>query len=224
MKNKYIKGTHLSERKFKAIMKLFAAENQASQISLLTNTNRNTINRILNKTRNRIKELAEKESIFSKGEVEIDESYFGARRIKGKRGRGAYGKIKVFGLKKRDGNVYTQIVNNCSVNELYPIIAEKVTTDNTIYSDEFRTYDGLVNFGYKKHYRVKHSKDNFANGKAHINGIENFWGIAKVRLSKFRGMSKKTFYLHLKETEFRFNHRNANLYMLLLREFRTLPL
>ena len=78
--------------------------------------------------------------------------------------------------------------------------------------------------GYKKHYRVKHSNDIFSNGKAHINGIENFWGIAKNRLSKFRGIRKDKFYLHLKETEFRFNHRKEDLYHLLLEEFRKNPL
>ena len=53
----------------------------------------------------------------------------------------------------------------------------------------------------------------------HINGIENFWGLAKVRLFKFRGMNKKIFYLHLKECEFRFNHRKENLYQLLLKNY-----
>ena len=53
--------------------------------------------------------------------------------------------------------------------------------------------------------------------KNHINGIENFWGIAKVRFSKFRGMNKDTFYLHLKESEFRFNHGQENLYKLILK-------
>ena len=42
------------------------------------------------------------------GEIEVDESYFGGRR-KGKRGRGAGGKIPVFGLLKRGGKVYTKI-------------------------------------------------------------------------------------------------------------------
>jgi transposase len=55
--------------------------------------------------------------------------------------------------------------------------------------------------GYKRHYRVKHSDNVFANGKAHINGIESFWGVAKTRLAKFRGLRKDKFYLHLKETE-----------------------
>ena len=58
----------------------------------------------------------------------------------------------------------------------------------------------------------------------HINGIENFWGLAKVRLSKFRGMNKDTFYLHLKECEFRFNYRNDDLYRVLLKMIRNTPL
>ncbi|GHS91376.1 hypothetical protein FACS1894139_19060 [Planctomycetales bacterium] len=88
--------------------------------------------------------------------------------------------------------------------------------DSVIYSDEWKAYDGLVNDGYKKHYRVKHCDDVFANGKAHVNDIENFRGISKMRLTKFRGLRPHKFYLHLKETEFRFNHRHENLYQLLL--------
>ena len=40
--------------------------------------------------------------------------------------------------------------------------------------------------------------------------LENFWGLCKVRLAKFRGISRKTFYLHLKECEFRYNNRKEN--------------
>ena len=148
--------------------------------------------------RERIAYLSEQESCFTKGSIEIDESFFGARRVRGKRGRGAGGKTIEFGMKKRGGNVYTQIVENCSTKSLLPIIRNKISQESVIYSDEWRAYDGLVNFGYKKHYRVSHSNDVFANGKAHVNGIENFWGIAKSRLLKFRGINKKTFYLHLK--------------------------
>jgi transposase len=167
---------------------------------------------------------AEEESCFSSGEIEIDESYFGAKRVRGKRGRGAGGKTKVFGMKKRGDRVYTQIVNNCSAAELVPIIKRLAPSDSTIYSDEWKTYDGLVNAGYKKHYHVKHSDDVFANGRAHVNGIENFWGVAKSRLSKARGVKSSKFNLHLKETEWRFNHRYENIYNLLLNRLRKSPL
>ena len=179
---------------------------------------------MLKSIRLRIVEFCEAESIFEAGEVEIDESYFGARRIRGKRGRGARGKTIVFGLIKRQGKVYTQVVKNCSAKELIPIIEDRVHKNSTVYTDTFRTYDGLVNFGYKKHYRIKHSENEFAKGRNHVNGIENFWGITKTRLLKFRGMHKNTFYLHLKETEFRFNYRKENLYKILLEICRKNPL
>lgn len=98
---------------------------------------------------------------------------------------------------KRGDKVYTQIVKNCYARELLPIIKGKADTDAVIYSDGFKTYDGLVNYGYKKHYRVKHGENEFADGNNHINGIENFWGLCKVRLAKFRGVHKHTFYLHI---------------------------
>ena len=63
-----------------------------------------------------------------------------------------------------------------------------------------------VDLGYKKHFRVHHGKNEFARGRAHINGIESFWGYAKTRLSKYRGINKNAFYFHLKESEFRFNY------------------
>ena len=151
----------------------------------------------------------------------MDESYFGARRIRGKRGRGAKGKTIVFGLKKRKGKVYTQIIKNCSKNEILLLINTKIDKGTIIFTDGFKTYDSLVDLGYKKHYRVHHGNNEFSKKagkiKNHINGIENFWGIAKVRLYKFRGMDKRTFYLHLKECEFRFNRRQDNLYKLLLK-------
>ena len=143
------------------------------------------------------------------GEIEVDESYFGARRVRGKRGRGAGKKTPVFGMLKRNGCVYTQVVKHCSAKELLPIIRDFADAPNTtIYSDSFKAYDGLVDFGAKAHYRVKHSANEFANGRNHINGIENFWGFAKFRLAKFRGIKKENFIFHLKETEFRYNTKN----------------
>ncbi len=228
MKNRYFVRSRISEAKFREIIKLFASDLTTQQISELTKLNRKTIGNILKKVRSKIVEQCEQESLFDSGEIELDESYFGARRVRGLRGRGARGKTIVFGLKKRNGKVYTQIIKNCSKNEILPLIRAKISKESTVYTDGFRTYDGLVDMGYKKHYRVHHGKNEFskAEGKVknHINGIENFWGLAKVRLSKFRGMHKNTFYLHLKECEFRFNHRNEDLYRLILSMLRRNPL
>ena len=208
--------TRISRAKFRQILKLFALDLTALQIARICNLNRNTVNRYLTLIRRLIALYCESESPFT-GEIELDESYFGAKRVRGKRGRGAYGKTIVFGVYKRNGSVYTEIVPNCSRKTLYAIIKGRVDTASVIHTDGFRTYDGIVDLGYKKHYRINHSADEFAQGTNHINGIEGFRGIAKVRLVKFRGLSKNTFYLHLKECEFRFNYRNQDLYKVLLK-------
>jgi len=101
-----------------------------------------------------------------------------------------------------------------------PIIKGKADPSSVIYTDGSKTYDGLANFGYKKHYRINHDDDKFSDGGNHINGIENFCGLCKVRLSKFRGIHKHKLYLHIKECEFRYNFRNQNLFVYLQKNIR----
>ncbi|OHC12866.1 MAG: transposase [Planctomycetes bacterium RIFOXYB12_FULL_42_10] len=219
MKNKYANRSKISESKIRQLLKHFALDLDAQRIAVLCNLNRNTVNRYLNMIRIRIAEFCEQNSPF-RGEIEVDESYFGARRQKGKRGRGAYGKTPVFGILQRGGEVYTEIVPNCAKATLQAIIRGKVSPESIIHSDQWRGYNGLVDIGYEKHYRVKHGDDEFVNNKSHINGIESFWSYSKRRLQKFHGVPQNTFYLHLKECEFRFNHRNENIYAILLKMIR----
>ena len=223
MKNKYIKRSKISEAKFREIIRYFSLDLEAQTIAILTRLNRNTINRYFNLIRRRIAEFCERQSPFN-GEVEVDESYFGGKRIKGKRGRGAGNKTPVFGILQRGGKVYTEIVPNCAKRTLQAIIRGRVKPDTVIHSDYWRGYNGLVDIGYKKHYRVHHGSNEFANRKSHINGIEAFWSFAKRRLMKFHGISESTFYLHLKECEFRFNYRKQNIYDILLKMIKENPL
>jgi len=124
---------------------------------------------------------------------------------------------------KRRGFVYTQIVPDCTKTTLQGIIRGKVDLESVIHSDGLRSYHGLVDLGYQKHYRIDHGEGEFAKGTNHINGIESFWGFAKTRLVKFHGIAKTTFNLHLKECEFRFNHRR-DMYEVLLKILRKNPL
>ena len=84
----------------------------------------------------------------------MDESYFGPRRVKGKRGRGAGDKTIVFGLYKRNGKVYTEIVPGAADHTLQRIIRGHANIDSVIHSEGWRGYDGLVYLGYEKHFRV----------------------------------------------------------------------
>ena len=222
MQNKYIKRSHISEKKFKEILKYFCCDETSNKTAIYTNISRNTVNKIFDKIRKRIFSLSANLTKDS-GEFELDESYFGAKRVRGKRGRGAAGKTPVFGLLKRDGKVYVEIVKNCTREQLLPIIQGKILEGSTINTDGWKAYDGLVLNGYT-HHRVFHSKNEFARGKNHVNGIESFWSFTKRRLAKFNGLTDNNFILHLKESEFRFNNRKLDLYAIMLKMFRDFPL
>jgi transposase len=221
--NKYYKAAKISEAKFRHLMRCFSEDLTASSTARMTGISVRSVNDIFIKIRKRMAVLCEQESPLC-GTVEVDESYFGPHRIRGKRGRGAGEKTIVFGVLKRGERVFTKIVPDASKSSLQKVIRGKVSLDSVIHSDGWVGYNGLVDVGYAKHFRVKHAEDEFANKENHINGIESFWSWAKHRLARFHGVPKKTFYLHLKESEFRFNHRNTDLYKVLLRLFREEPL
>lgn len=222
--NKYYRRSRISEKRFRQLVRFFALDLSASDTARLTGLTTKTVNTIYLKIRRCVAQACERESPFASGEVEVDESYFGARRVRGKRGRGASGKTPVFGLLKRRGKVYTEIVPDCSKASLQAVIRGRVAPEVVIHSDGWRGYDGLVDVGYARHFRVEHASNEFVVGAHHINGIESFWSFAKRRLQKFNGVPAHTFYLHLKECEWRFNNRNANLYQELLILLRKNPI
>lgn len=206
-----VRNSKISSYKIKKILKCFSVDLPAVKTAEILDLNRKTIDRYYNIFREKIVINSLNEMDMISGEIELDESYFGAKRVRGKRGRGAAGKTPVFGVLKRNGKVFVTVVKNCSKAELLPIIQGKVLEGSTIHTDGWKAYDGLILNGYD-HYRVHHSANEFARGKCHVNGIESFWSFAKRRLTKFNGIASDKFILHLKECEFRFNYRNQNIY------------
>ena len=150
--------------------------------------------------------------LLLKGEVEVDESYFGGKR-KGPRGRGAKNKVPVFGILERNGLVSVDVVPDVGAKALMDMTIKKVRRGSIVYTDKYVSYDSLMFCGYR-HLKVDYRKY-FANGKVYINGLEGFWSFAKERLMKHHGVSKDKFPLYLKELEYRYNNRNKNLYLLL---------
>ena len=223
MKNKYVKHAHISEVLFRKVLKMFCADIPARTAGGLTGLSVQGTQSLYDGLRLRIMELALGEARPFAGEVEIGESYFGPRRVRGKRGRGAGGKTPVIGLLKRGGKVFTEIVENCSKAALMPIIKGQVLSEATVYTDGWKSYDGLV-LGGCKHHRIHHHQNQFARGRNHVNGIESFWSFTKLRLAKLRGIRAQYFFLHLKESEWRWNHRHDNLYLFLLKNLRSKPL
>ena len=210
-----LKHAKISTYVQKKILKCFCEDIPSSKTAKILGLNRRTIDRYYNIFRERITAYSFSQKTES-GEFELDESYFGAKRVRGKRGRGAAGKTPVFGILKRDGKVFVNVVKNCSKAQLMPIIEGKILEGSTIHTEGWKAYDGLILNGYD-HYRVYHSKNEFARGKSHINGIESFWSYAKRRLAKFNGIASHKFHVHLKECEFRFNFRNQDIFSIMLK-------
>lgn len=198
----YVKHCKLTRNKQLELMKYFVAGATARTAADLANIHRNSAIRFFHKLRCAIAIKQQERAAQFAGEVELDESYFGGHR-KGKRGRGAGGKTAVFGILKRGGQVYTQIIADAKTDTLMPIIRHKIRPDSVVYTDYWRGYNAL-DVSEFKHFRINHSVL-FTNEKNHINGIENFWNQAKRHMRKFNGVPRENFNLFLKECEWRFN-------------------
>ena len=189
------------------LIRQFVAGVPARTAAELTGVNRNTAILFFHKLREVVAAKLAEEAPFLDGEVEVDESYFGGAR-KGKRGRGAAGKVPVFGLLKRGGKVHTVMIPDAKSLTLMGIMRERIRPDSIVYTDSFRSYD-VLDVSEFHHHRINHS-ELFADVHNHINGIENFWNQAKRHMRRYNGIPKSHFHLFLKECEWRFNYRPAS--------------
>ncbi|MCK4688919.1 MAG: IS1595 family transposase [Candidatus Marinimicrobia bacterium] len=165
--------------------------------------------------RQEIVEILDQDFRKLSGEIECDESYFGGKK-KGPRGRGSQGKMIVFGMLEKQNKIFTTVVDNVSAQTLMNEIKEHAEKGSVFYTDTFRSYKSLKQFGH--HITVDHSKE-FGSKRRHINGlvpIYRDWSYAKERLLKYHGVSRNHFYSYLKELEFRYNYRKVNLYQKLI--------
>ena len=198
-----LKRCKLSRKVQLKLLEFFVLEVTARSAADVLDLQANTVALFYRKVRELIVEQAATNEELLGGEVEVDESYFGGVR-KGKRGRGALGKVPVFGLLKRGGKVYVVPIPDAKATTLMPIIRKKIQPDSIVYTDTFGSYCGL-DVSEFHHSRINHSKL-FADRQNHINGIENFWNQAKRVLRKYNGIPRQNFFLFLKECEFRFNY------------------
>jgi transposase len=210
-----MRKSRLSKDKQQRLQEHFVAGATARTAGTLVGVNPKTAAYYFQRLREIIYQATEDAEPFG-GEVEVDESYFGGRR-KGKRGRGAAGKVPVFGLLKRGGKVFAKVIPDAKSRTLKAIIDKKVVPDSIVYSDTFGAYN-VLDVSEFKHYRINHSKL-FADKKNHINGIENFWNQAKRHMRKFNGIPKDNFPLFLKECEWRFNNPNPKSQLRQLRQW-----
>jgi transposase len=209
-----MRKSRLSQSKQQRLIEHFISGSTARTAAALVGVHRNTAAYYFQRLRQLISQAIEDETPFF-GEIEVDESYFGGRR-KGKRGRGAAGKVPVFGILKRGGRVYTKVIPDARSTTLMRIMEQKIVPDSIVYTDSMQSYN-VLDVSEFHHVRVNHSYL-FAEGRNHINGIENFWNQAKRHLRKFNGIPKEHFGLFLKECEWRFNTPDPKAQLAMLKQ------
>ena len=213
-----LKGCRLSKKQQLRLLEFFVGEVTARSAADLLGIQANSAALFYRKLRELI--VQELSYVFpEQGAFEVDESYFGGER-KGKRGRGAGGKVPVFGILKRGGKVYTQMIPDTTSNTLFNAMQSRILPDSIVYTDCYRSYD-ILDVSLFHHHRINHSVL-FADKHNHINGIENFWNQAKRVLRKYNGVPKKNFNMFLKECEFRFNYGSPKQQMKILKKWANL--
>ncbi len=209
---RWINQGNLTAGQWLRLIKLFELELSVRKIAQQLRLSYNAAYKAINTIRATILAHSTDGDVFLRGEVEVDESYFGGKR-KGKRGRGAAGKVPVFGILEREGRVFVEVLPSTRAKDVLALTVKKVRRGSIVYTDKYRSYDALMFCGYR-HLRVDHGKY-FSRGRVSINGLEGFWSYAKERIMKYHGVSPQRFPYYLKELEFRYNHRKEDLFPLI---------
>ena len=232
MKNKYLKGAHLSERKFKEILRLFADDLTATQIADISGVSRVTINSYLKKLRSQIARYCESLHPVPVPVVAYDTRHVEAQpdhdsgdtlvAVKPEVDRLV--KPVIFGICRIADRLYTEILPDVSRPMIHAATRGRSVLETLDTTERLRRFNGVVDLGQYRLYRLGTSITDTLNGNPLMDDVDAFWGLTKHRLAKFKGLNRNTAYLHLKECEYRFNHRNEDLYAVLLELLKTYPL
>jgi len=222
MKNRYLKGAHLSERKVRELIKLFSEDLTATQIANITGISRITVNAYFKLIRTHIAKFCEERNPFhfTNGTVTYHASENGVVAS-----NGAASKKSFYGIFKNDETIHTDKIANIDSEWMYDWLKGKTEGEKTIVEKyRLHVYNGIADFNSIRLYRINESVTGVTRGKSHIDEIDLFWGMLKSRLIKFRGLNSGTLYLHVKETEFRYNYRENDLFEMLMEILHKRPL
>jgi transposase-like protein len=137
--------------------------------------------------------------------VEMDETYYGSR-TEGTRGRGTK-KTPVVGMVQRKGEVRAYVAADVKQDTLRGLIKEHVLPRTMVFTDDFKSYNGLDARGYT-HRRINHSEKVYVNGDVHTNTIEGFWSLIKRGIGGvYHNVGRHYLQTYLNEYSFRYNRR-----------------
>ena len=223
MKNRYLKGAHLSERKVRELIKLFSEDLTATQIANITGISRITVNAYFKLIRTHIAKFCEERNPFhfTNGTVTYHASENGGVVSS----NGAASKKSFYGIFKNDDTIHTDKIANIDAEWMYDWLKGKTEGERDLIEKyRLHVYNGIADFNSIRLYRINEAVPGVTRGKSHVDEIDMFWGMLKSRLIKFRGLNSGTLYLHVKETEFRYNYRENDLFELLMEILHKRPL
>ena len=208
--------TRLTTTKLNRIFLCFSEDITAAATAKITGINRNTVNRYFGIIREKIL----KYSIFEQTREISDNvrhiSYFKKAKIRRKKIRDFIAERPVLGLLKNGKKIFVSLVHDDSHESLFSIIKgdlEKLVS----HQNKIEPFNTSLLKDCDQ-YRVFYDESEIKS--EHTAGIENFLTFAKKRLAKFNGFSSGSFLLHLKECEFRYNHRDEDLCALIKKIFK----
>jgi transposase len=201
MNNRYANRAKISESKFKEIVRYFAVDLNAIQISELTRLNRNTVNRYLNEIRQKIDKYCVSVSAFKRFNIPVEMT--------------DNSKTFIVLIREHSHGIAADLFHINSNNSL--------TKEDWIKLYGNTGYDLMINLDSGSHFFLS-TKDDPKTYRIRLNRLENFWSTAKSRLAKFKGLHPSTLRFHVRECEFRFNNRDKDINQLLLKILRNDPL
>jgi transposase len=228
MKNRYLKGAHISERKVRELLKLFCDDLTATQIANITGISRITINAYLKLIRSHISlhcderlPMTDRFLINSPAFAHLMPAETPAELIPSD----IIYKKALYGLRTDRENLRAHKIVVPDQQEIYEWL-KSAGSKNQDYAKQYNltSHEAIIDFNNLKLYRIHNGIPKPIALKGPVDDIELFWSMLKARLVKFRGLNGNTLYLHVKETEFRFNHRNQDIFDLLVSIFHHRPL
>jgi hypothetical protein len=224
--NKYYRRSRISEWKFRLLVRYFTLDLSATEVARLTDLTRKTVTVIFLKIRRRVAQECARTSPFTSGQIKADQSHSCAICICGKRGCGVSNKTPVFALLKHNNALHLEMVPDCRKAALRALIRGHEVINGILELNGWHGFDGLIDAEYERPFMVNRGMSQDATRKLQSSDreIEAFWSFARRRLEKFYGVSNRTFHLHLKECEWRYNLRQRDPYAELLKLLREHPL
>lgn len=224
LKNRYVRRAKITEAQFRKMVKYFVEDLSATQIADKIQLNRNTVNRYLNEIRGRIVEFCEHYSPFAEEFEEEQKLFLDSKQdLEPVEVKSITKKISEtissnLGYLKRRGKVYAQMIANLAPTKLQNIQKGNLEDENvTVHAVDVQENYGVLAVGYD-------NSKKFEGKPSYVDDLSKFWNYALERTSKFQGLAKHKFYVHLKECEFRFNFRNDNLYNVILKMLSSNPI